>query len=136
MALSKKKLAEFNEVADNFKVKRKMWEMGTKFDTMTAAFAQVLGNTKMCINLPYSTFNCRGTAKAIADDVKGVMPFSKTPKNENDCTTLFYGSTPIHCGNYIPFLSNVDYFHVDKIEVSGDVVNVWLVKGNSPYTFM
>ena len=136
MSLSKKKLAEFNEVADNFKVKGIKWEMGAKLDTMTAAFAQVLGNTKMCINVPYSTFNCRGTAKSIADDVKGLMPFSKTPKSENDCTTLFYGDNPIHRGNYLPFLSGSDYFHVDKIEVSGDVINVWLKKGNSPYTFM
>lgn len=136
MALSSTKIKKLQEVTDRFAKTGKMWETGSSLNVITKALAEVLGKTNVCINVPYATFNCRGTANAVAEDVEGLMPFSNARKSEDACTTLFYGGTPIHRGNYIPFQSSADVYHISKMEIDGDVVNIWLEKGNSYHAFM
>lgn len=130
------KISEFNNVVKKFFRTNRMWETGYGLDYITSELAKVLENTKVCINLPYATFNCHGCANIVAEDVKGLMPFSKNPKSEDECTTLFYGSSKIHRGNYIPFLSSSDRFHVKNVEFDDNVINIWLEKGNNANMFM
>lgn len=136
MALTSTKVKELHAVVESFTKTGRMWEMGSQLDTITKRLAEVLGETKICINVPYATFNCRGTANAVAEDVKGLMPFSNARKTEDECTTLFYGGLPVRRGNYIPFLSSADVYHISKMEINEDVVNIWLEKGNSYHVFM
>lgn len=136
MPLSSTKIKKLQEVTDRFAKTGKMWETDSQLNVITKKLAEVLDETKICINVPYATFNCRGTANAVAEDVEGLMPFSNARKNEDECTTLFYGCIPVHQGNYIPFLSSADCYHILKMEISGDTVNIWLEKGNSYHAFM
>lgn len=125
-----------DEFESKFSRKHTMWETGYALDSITRELADLLGDTKVCINVPYSTFNCRGTARLVYEDVSGLMPFSDNRKYEDECTTLFYGGSPIRRGNYIPFLSTADRYHVKKVEIDDDVVNIWLEKGNNVNMFM
>ena len=136
MALTKKQFENLHQVVSKFTAKNCKFGLGFQLNTITKALAEVLGETKVCINVPYATFNCRGTAKAVAEDVEGLMPFSKYRKDEDECTTLFYGGLPIRRSNYIPFQSSADVYHIERMEICKDVINFWLIKGNSYHMLM
>lgn len=107
-----------------------MWSTGYRLDDITKGIAEVLGKTKVHINVPYSNFNCHGEAIKVAKDVKGLMPFSKNPININEVTTLYYGYDPITQKSYLPFLSDADCFFIENIDMTGSsCITVNLVKG-------
>ena len=81
--------------------------------------AEVYGSKQYIrINVPYSTFTCRGAAGDIARDTRGVMPFSKSPISVDKTTTLFYGNRKVHAGNFLPFLSDCSNYFIDSIDES------------------
>jgi len=136
MKLSKNKIEALKEIESKFGPNMKMWATGYSLPHITGALAEVLGKTGVVIKVPYSNFVCRGTANDVDSDVKGLMPFSKTRKSEDECTTLFYGETPIDKKNYIPFQGGCDVFYVSKINITAYWVEVELVKAPHVGMFM
>ena len=135
MKFGKKKTEGIEELKKKY-VSHGMWSTGYQLDDITKGIAEVLGKTKVHINVPYSNFNCHGEAIKVAKDVKGLMPFSKTRKSEDKCTTLFYGDKPINKSNYIPFLSSADVYYISQMNINDDNVEVNLVKGPNAGMFM
>ena len=136
MKLTKKQINAIKEVETKFTPTHKMWATGYSLPYITEALAEVLGNKTVLIHVPYSNFICKGSANNVNSDVKGLMPFSKTRKSEDKCTTLFYGDKPINRGNYIPFLSSADVYYISKMNITEDYVEVNLIKGDNIGMFM
>lgn len=129
MKISKKKLEILTETANKFKPSGS-WSTGYQLDFISEGFANILGNTKIRINVPYAGFNCRGTANKIAKDVKGLMPFSNKRIAFSRVTTLYYVDDHVKQSNYLPFLSSSDCFYVKDIDTSdSDYIVINLVKG-------
>ena len=136
MKFGKKKTEGIEELKKKF-TSHGMWSTGYQLDDITKGIAEVLGKTKVHINVPYSNFNCHGEAIKVAKDVIGLMPFSKNPININKVTTLYYGDNPITRNNYLPFQAEVDCFYISNIDTSGSLwVTVDLVKGPSWRSYM
>lgn len=134
--LSEKKIAALMEVHKKFSRTGRMWETGYPLPRITEAIAEAIGDAYVQIHVPYATFVCRGKATDVDSDVKGLMPFSKTRKSEESCTTLFYGDKKITRGNYIPFQGGCDVYHITSINVTDGCVDVQLEKGNNSAMFM
>ena len=129
MRFGQKKTQGIEELKKKY-FSRDMWSTGYQLDDITKDIAEVLGKTKVHINVPYSNFNCHGTANKVAKDVIGLMPFSKNPININKVTTLYYGCNPITSKSYLPFLSEVDCFFIENIDMTGSsCITINLVKG-------
>jgi hypothetical protein len=96
-----------------------MWANGKQLDTLSKMAKNIFGDIVIRINVPYSNFNCYGPANKIYEDVYGQMPFSKKSKSIKTVTTLFYGTTPVDAGNFLPFLAFSDCFYVK----SGSIIN-------------
>ena len=132
MKIGKKKTEVIAELFERFKTREGFGVTGHKLDTIAHALSESLSNTKIRINIPYHSFNCHGTANKVAKDVIGVMPFSKNPININNVTTLYYGCKPITSQSYLPFLSEVDCFFIENIDMRGSsCIIINLVKGPS-----
>lgn len=136
MKLTKSQINALKEVELNFKQTHKMWETGYSLPRITTPLAEVLGNKTVLIHVPYSNFICKGSANIVDSDVKGLMPFSKTRKSEDECSTLFYGERPIERKNYIPFLSSADVYFIEKMNITEDCVEINLIKGDNAGMFM
>lgn len=134
--LSEKEVIALMDVWNNFKRTGRMWETGYRLSYITEEIAKAIGDYDVRIHVPYFTFVCRGKATDVDSDVKGLMPFSKTRKSEDECTTLFYGDKPVHRGNYIPFQGGCDVYHITSISVADGCVDVCLEKGNNSDMFM
>ena len=131
MKFGKKKTEGIEELKKKF-TSHGMWSTGYQLDDITKGIAEVLGKTKVHINVPYSNFNCHGEAIKVAKDVKGLMLFSTARVSFNEVTTLFYGDNHIKRNNYLPFLAEVDCFYISDIDTSGALwVTVNLIKGPS-----
>ncbi len=131
MKFGKKKTEGIEELKKKF-TSHGMWSTGYQLDDITKGIAEVLGKTKVHINVPYSDFNCHGEATKVAKDVNGLMPFSNSPIPFSEVTTLFYGDDHITNRNYLPFLAEVDCFYISNIDTSGALwVTVDLEKGPS-----
>ena len=135
MKFGKKKTEGIEELKKKY-VSHGMWATGYSLPYITEALAEVLGNKTVLIHVPYSNFICKGSANNVNSDVKGLMPFSKTRKSEDKCTTLFYGDKPINKSNYIPFLSSADVYYISQMNINDDNVEVNLVKGPNAGMFM
>ena len=85
------------------------------------------GSKHIKINVPYHTFNCKGTANRIAKEVIGRMPFSEKPIKEG-FKTFFYGDEMANNTNYIPFLSKYDVYWVDSIGMENKEIVINLSK--------
>lgn len=132
MKIGKKKTEVIAELFERFKTREGFGVTGHKLDTIAQALSESLSNTKIRINIPYHSFNCHGTANKVAKDVIGVMPFSKNPININNVTTLYYGCNPITSQSYLPFLSEVDCFFIENIDMRvSSCIIINLVKGPS-----
>ena len=150
MKLTKETIYKLKEIELKYAPSNKMWATGYDIRYITKALAETLGNKMVLIHVPYSNFVCNGPANNVDSDVKGLMPFSKTRKSEDECTTLFYGDKPITRRNYIPFLSSADVYYISQMNIisSADVyyisqmninddnVEVNLVKGPNAGMFM
>ena len=132
MKIGKKKAEVIAELFERFKTREGFGVTAHKLDTIAQALSESLSNTKIRINIPYHSFNCHGTANKVAKDVIGLMPFSKNPININNVTTLYYGCKPITSQSYLPFLSDVDCFFIENIDMRGSsCIIINLVKGPS-----
>ena len=132
MKIVKKKTEIIAELFERFKTREGFGVTAYKLDTITQALSESLSNTKIHINVPYHSFNCHGTANKVAKDVIGLMPFSKNSININNVTTLYYGCKPITSQSYLPFLSEVDCFFIENIDMTGSsCITINLVKGPS-----
>lgn len=134
--LSEKKIAALMEVHKKFARTGRMWETGYRLSYITEEIAKAIGDYNVQIHVPYATFVCRGKATDVDSDVKGLMPFSKTRKSEESCTTLFYGDKKITRGNYIPFQGGCDVYHITSVSVVDGCVDVQLEKGRNCDMFM
>ena len=87
---------------------------------------------KVQINVPYSNFNCKGTANRIAKEVSGLTPFSKNRIEESSVTTLFYGDELVNRGGYyLPFQSDCDVFFIENVTTQNKVLVIDLIKAPS-----
>ena len=130
MKIVKKKTEIIAELFERFKTREGFGVTAYKLDTITQALSESLANTEVHINVPYNSFNCHGTANKVAKDVIGLMPFSKNSININNVTTLYYGCKPITLKSYLPFLSEVDCFFIENIDMTGSsCITINLVKG-------
>ena len=136
MRFGQKKMQGIEELRKQF-VSHGYYPIGYQLDTITKAIAEVLGKTKVHINVPYSNFNCHGEAIKVAKDVKSLMPFSTERVSFDKVTTLYYGDNHVNRGNYLPFLADVDCFYIKNIDTSGALwVTVDLEKGPSWRTYL
>lgn len=136
MKFGQKKIEGLEQLKQKF-TEHGSYPTGYQLDTITKALAEVLGKTRVHINVPYSNFNCHGEAKKVAKDVYGLMPFSKARVSYDDVTTLYYGDNHINRGNYLPFLADVDCFYIKNIDTTGSLwVTIDLVKGPSWRTYL
>lgn len=94
---------------------KSFYEMGRSLLDITETIANVVGDQKVNIILPYSNFNCNGSAKKIAEDVQYLTPCSGGKCwDVEHATTLFYGDKKCNNKNYLPFQSDTDVFHVQR----------------------
>ena len=129
MRFGQKKTQGIEELKKKY-VSHGMWSTGYRLDDITKDIAEVLGKTKVHINVPYSNFNCHGEAIKVAKDVKGLMPFSTARVSFDEVTTLYYGCNPITSKSYLPFLSEVDCFFIENIDMTeSSLITINLVKG-------
>lgn len=130
MKIKKNKTEAIAELLERFKVRNGFGVTGYKLDVIAKALSEALGNIKVHINFPDSTFNCHGPVNKVAKDISGLMPFSKSPINMNEVTTLYYGYDPITQKSYLPFLSDADCFFIENIDMtSSSLITINLVKG-------
>jgi copper chaperone CopZ len=102
---------------------------GKSLKVITKRIAELYGSKHVQINVPYSNFNCKGTANRIAKEVSGLMPFAKERLDIEKATTLFYDNEIVNKRKYyLPFQSNCDVFFVDKVRTENNVVVVDLMK--------
>lgn len=94
--------------------------------------AELYGSKHVQINVPYSNFNCKGTAKRIAKEVSGLTPFSKNRIEESSVTTLFYGDKLVNRrGYYLPFQGECDVYFVENVSTINNVVVIDLMDAPS-----
>lgn len=94
--------------------------------------AELYGSKHVQINVPYSNFNCKGTAKRIAKEVSGLTPFSKNRIEESSVTTLFYGDKLVNRrGYYLPFQGECDVYFVENVSTINNVVVIDLMEAPS-----
>lgn len=100
---------------------------GYSLKTITKKIAEVYTNQQIQINVPYSNFNCKGTAKQIAREVSALTPFSN--ETIKQITTLFYGNVLANQrGTYFPFQGDCDVYFVEKITRHNKVIVIDLIK--------
>ena len=105
---------------------------GTSLKGIAKRVAELYGSKKVQINVPYSNFNCKGTANRIAKEVSGLTPFSKNRIEETSVTTLFYGDKLVNRrGYYLPFQGECDVYFIEKISTINKVVVIDLMKAPS-----
>lgn len=130
MKFEKNKTEAITELLERFKVRNGFGVTGYKLDIIANALSEALGNIKVHINFPDSTFNCQGPVNKVAKDISGLMPFSKNPININEVTTLYYGYDSITQKSYLSFLSDADCFFIENIDMTGSLcITINLVKG-------
>jgi hypothetical protein len=124
-------------ILDRLKEQGGFWETGNQLPSIAGFIAKIFGEDVVRINIPYSNFNCFGPANVIADESKKLMPFSKEPMRYDATTTMFYGSTHIEQGNFLPFLAEVSVYHIDSYNiVEGNLPVFNLKKGRSWRAFL
>ena len=107
-------------------------ECGFSLRSITSRIAELYGSKQVRINVPYSNFNCKGTANRIAKEICGLTPFSKTPIEIEDAKTLFYGDKQVNKrGYYLPFQGECDVFFVDSVTTQDKVLVIDLVEAPS-----
>ena len=109
---------------------------GWSLPQITNRLADILGDMEIVITFPYANFECRGKANDVNSDVMGVMPFSKSPKELNWCTTLFYGPDPVHNGNFIPFQSQYSCYFISDTIITEKKVTIILTDGPNINMYM
>ena len=110
---------------------------GSSLKNITKVVAELYGNKHVQINLPYHNFNCKGTAKRVAKEVYGLMPFTDKRMDIEKTTTLFYGNTIVNKGSYyLPFQGECDVFFVDSVKTVDNVVVIDLIKAPSWRTYL
>jgi len=111
---------------------RKFGACGFSLRCITQKIAELYGSKHVQINVPYSNFNCKGTANKIAREVSGLTPFSKNRIEVSNATTLFYGDKLVNRrGYYLPFQGECDVYFVDNISTINKVVVIDLKKAPS-----
>lgn len=102
---------------------------GTSLKGITKRVAELYGSKKVQINVPYSNFNCKGTANRIAKEVSGLTPFSKNRIEESSVTTLFYGDKLVNSRRYyLPFQGECDVYFIKNITTQNNVLVIDLMK--------
>ena len=101
---------------------------GTSLKGITKRVAELYGSKKVQINVPYSNFNCKGTANRIAKEISGLMPYSKDTIKIEKTKTLFYGEKKVSVGNYLPFQSECDVYFIKNITTQNNVLVIDLMK--------
>ena len=110
---------------------------GSSLKYITKRVAELYGSTHVQINVPYSNFNCKGTANRIAKEVSGLTPFSKNRIEETSVTTLFYGDKLVNRrGYYLPFQGECDVYFIENISTINKVVVIDLMKAPSWRTYL
>ena len=105
---------------------------GFSLRAISEKVAELYGSKHVQINVPYSNFNCKGTAKRIAKEVGGLTPFSKNRIEETSVTTLFYGDKLVNRrGYYLPFQGECDVYFVENVSTINNVVVIDLIKAPS-----
>jgi len=105
---------------------------GSSLKSISEKIAALYGSKHMQINVPYSNFNCKGTANRIAKEVSGLTPFSKNRIEETSVTTLFYGDKLVNRrGYYLPFQGECDVYFVENVSTINNVVVIDLIKAPS-----
>ena len=105
---------------------------GSSLKYITQSVAELYGSKHIQINVPYSNFNCKGTANRIAKEVSGLTPFSKVTIEEESVTTLFYGDKLVNRrGYYLPFQGECDVYFVENVSTINNVVVIDLIKAPS-----
>jgi hypothetical protein len=111
---------------------RKFGVCGFSLRCITQKIAELYGSKHVQINVPYSNFNCKGTANKIAREVSGLTPFSKNRIEVSNATTLFYGDKLVNRRSYyLPFQGECDVYFVDNISTINKVVVIDLMKAPS-----
>ena len=111
---------------------RKFGVCGFSLKSITQKVAELYGSKHVQINVPYSNFNCKGTANRIAKEVSGLTPFSKNRIEVSNATTLFYGDKLVNRRSYyLPFQGECDVYFVDNISTINKVVVIDLKKAPS-----
>lgn len=133
--ITQKQRSALTQALDTFVKKGKTYEIGSSLLSITEAIACVIGEQEIIIYLPYGSFRCKGKAKQVYEDVLYLTPFmGGNCCDINHTSTLFYGETKCKNGNYMPFQSDCDVFHVASCthyKKRGDVVIIRLEKGMS-----
>lgn len=105
---------------------------GSSLKSISEMIATLYGSKHVQINVPYSDFNCKGTAKRIAKEVSGLMPFAKNRFEVENATTLFYGDKLVNRrGYYLPFQGECDVYFVENVATINNVVVINLMKAPS-----
>ena len=105
---------------------------GSSLRAIAEKVAELYGSKHVQINVPYSNFNCKGTAKRIAKEVGGLTPFSKNRIEETSVTTLFYGDKLVNRrGYYLPFQGECDVYFVENVSTINNVVVIDLMEAPS-----
>lgn len=105
---------------------------GSSLKSISEKIATLYGSKHVQINVPYSNFNCKGTAKRIAKEVGGLTPFSKNRIEETSVTTLFYGDKLVNRrGYYLPFQGECDVYFVENVSTINNVVVIDLMEAPS-----
>ena len=105
---------------------------GSSLKSISEKIAALYGSKHVQINVPYSNFNCKGTAKRIAKEVGELTPFSKNRIEETSVTTLFYGDKLVNRrGYYLPFQGECDVYFVENVSTINNVVVIDLMEAPS-----
>lgn len=105
---------------------------GFSLNTIAEKVAELYGSKHVQINVPYSDFNCKGTANRIAKEVSGLMPFAKNRFEIENATTLFYGNKIVNRrGFYLPFQGECDVYFIENVSTQNNVVIINLMKAPS-----
>ena len=121
---------------DVFKPREGFGVTGASLKRITEKVVELYGSKRVQINLPYSNFNCKGSAKRIAREVYGLTPFTDKQIEIDEATTLFYGDTHVRRGNYLPFQGECDVFFVGDVKTIDNVVVIDLIEGPNWRTYL
>lgn len=132
--ITEKQRKELVKALDMFVKKGdKLYQLGSRLIDITEAIANIVGEQRVIINLPYHNFNCKGSAKKIYEDVRYLTPFmGGNCCDINHTSTLFYSDSKCKNGTYLPFQSDCDVFHVVSCtyhKKTNDTIVINLEKG-------
>jgi hypothetical protein len=119
-------------IKEEFGYRKGFGACGFSLKSITQKIAELYGSKHVQINVPYSNFNCKGTANKIAREVSGLTPFSKNRIEVSNATTLFYGNKLVNRRSYyLPFQGECDVYFVENISTINKVVVIDLEKAPS-----